>query len=265
MSAGQQLEFANPDDRFAWRDRLRDRLRAWTARGVYFGGSSWKYAGWLGQIYSRERYRVRGRFSARRFEQHCLAEYAETFPTVCGDFSFYQFYRPEFWARLFAQVPAAFKFGFKAPEQVTAPHFARHERYGAKAGQDNPDFLNADLFVAEFLERLAPYRPQLGYIVLEFPQFHRPRPDFLGRLDAFLGNLPAGWPLGVELRTPALFGKDYFACLQRHGVAHVFNSWTHMPAIGAQLEEPAALTAAPVIARVLLQPGRTYEIGRAHV
>ena len=41
---------------------------------------------------------------------------------------------------------------------------------------------------------------------------------------------------GVEVRTESLLGPDYFACLRRHGVAHVFSSWTRMPAIG----EPAA-------------------------
>ena len=35
------------------RDRLRDRLAELAARGVYIGGSSWKYEGWLNQIYSR--------------------------------------------------------------------------------------------------------------------------------------------------------------------------------------------------------------------
>ena len=30
-------------------------------------------------------------FRRKRFEAECLREYAETFPTVCGDFAFYQF------------------------------------------------------------------------------------------------------------------------------------------------------------------------------
>lgn len=258
MGGDAQLEFATADNPFSFRARLRERVRTWADCGVYFGGSSWKYAGWLGQIYSRDRYMVRGRFSVRRFARDCLTEYAETFPTVCGDFAFYQFPRPESWAQLFAQVPAAFKFGFKAPEQITAPHFSQQERYGASAGQANADFLNAELFATAFLDRLAPYRSQVGYIVLEFPQFHRPWPDFLARLDDFLGRLPVGWPLGVELRTRALIGPEYFACLRRRGVAHVFNSWTHMPAIAEQLEWPEALTAGLVIARILLKPGRTY-------
>jgi hypothetical protein len=36
--------------------RLAPVLHAWADRGVYFGASSWKYPGWLGQVYSQSRY-----------------------------------------------------------------------------------------------------------------------------------------------------------------------------------------------------------------
>jgi hypothetical protein len=60
-------------------------------RGGYFGTSSWKYDGWLGSIYREDRYLTRGKFSNAKFEENCLAEYAETFSTVCGDLTCYQF------------------------------------------------------------------------------------------------------------------------------------------------------------------------------
>ena len=81
-------------------------LKALAAQGIYFGTSSWKYEGWLGSIYTPERYTTRGKFSRRKFEDECLAEYAETFPAVGGDFSFYQFPAPEYWQRLFDGVAA---------------------------------------------------------------------------------------------------------------------------------------------------------------
>ena len=92
------------------RDHLAARLRALAERKIFIGGSSWKYEGWLDQIYHRDRYQTRGRFSKKLFEQECLREYAEVFPTVCGDFAFYQFPTQEFWSRLFAHVPANFRF-----------------------------------------------------------------------------------------------------------------------------------------------------------
>jgi hypothetical protein len=92
------------------RAALAGQLRALAERQVLIGGSSWKYEGWLGQVYSRERYLSRGRFSSRLFQSECLREYAETFPIVCDDFSFYQFPKVEFWRKLFGQVPAHFQF-----------------------------------------------------------------------------------------------------------------------------------------------------------
>ena len=81
--------------------RLAPTLRALADRGVYFGTSSWKYDGWLGSIYSQDRYMTRGKLSNAKFEENCLAEYAETFPTVCGDLTFYQFPSEQYWANLF--------------------------------------------------------------------------------------------------------------------------------------------------------------------
>jgi uncharacterized protein YecE (DUF72 family) len=101
---------------------------------LFLGTSSWKYEGWLGQIYSPERYLVRGRFSSKRFDQECLAEYAETFPIVCGDFAFYQFPTATSWRKLFNQVPAPFQFAFKVPEEITLPVFPGLPRYGIRAG-----------------------------------------------------------------------------------------------------------------------------------
>jgi hypothetical protein len=38
---------------------LAPKLRALADRGVYFGTSSWKYAGWLGSIHIESRYLTR--------------------------------------------------------------------------------------------------------------------------------------------------------------------------------------------------------------
>src|ERR1017187_10566552 len=101
------------------RAALAAQLRALAANDVWIGTSSWKYEGWLDQIYTRDRYLSRGRFSKKRFEAECLAEYAETFPTVCGDFSFYQFPAPQYWQKLFSSAPESLRFALKVPEEVT--------------------------------------------------------------------------------------------------------------------------------------------------
>src|SRR5271170_5613577 len=110
--------------------RLRPRLKSLADRGVYFGTSSWKYDGWLGSIYSEDRYQTRGKLSKAKFEENCLTEYAQTFPTVCGDFAFYQFPSQEYWQRLFDAASAPFVFSFKVPEDITVAVWPKHARYG---------------------------------------------------------------------------------------------------------------------------------------
>ena len=64
----------------------------------------------------------------KKLEAECLCEYAETFPTVGGDFSFYQFPTPEFWSRLFAGTSPTFTFGLKVPEEIRVLRWPGHTR-----------------------------------------------------------------------------------------------------------------------------------------
>ncbi len=245
------------------RRRLSARLSALAAENIFIGTSSWKYEGWIGQIYSRSRYTTRGRFSQKRFNDECLSEYAETFPIVCGDFSFYQFPTPDYWRKLFGSAPPRLQFAFKAPEDVTVKQFPRHPRYGPRAGDNNSSFLDAALFQTAFLDLLAPYQPRIATLIFEFGSFARQcYPEtgaFLGELDPFLASLPRNFRYAIEIRNPEFLSPEYFACLRSHGVAHVFNAWTRMPEIGRQMHLREAYTADFSVARALLKRGRPYE------
>jgi len=245
------------------RDGLAGRLHALAAQNVYIGGSSWKYEGWLGQIYSRERYLSRGRFSRKTFEAECLREYAETFPTVCGDFAFYQFPTEEFWRRLFARVPASFRFAFKVPEQITCKLFPTHARYGTEAGKANDAFLDTRVLKEMFLRPLWPYREKTAVLIFEFGAFGRRSfaglGEFLDRLDPFLAALPPQFRYAVEIRNPEFLEKDYFSCLRSHGVAHVYNAWAKMPELRHQMAIPDSATADFLVSRALLRRGRVYQ------
>jgi len=238
---------------------LRARLETLTREGIWIGTSSWKYEGWLGQIYDRERYVSRGRFSKKRFEAECLAEYAETFPAVCGDFSFYQFPPPEFWRKLFITAPATLQIALKAPEEVTCERFPKHARYGPRAGTINEAFLHADALKALFLEPLAPYAERLGPVIFEFGARTTAPGEFVDGLDTFLNALPPGFRYAVEVRNREFLTPRYFDALRTHAVAHVFNSWTRMPPIAEQMSIPGAVTADFTVTRALLRPGRAYE------
>ncbi len=239
------------------------KLAALASRGVYIGTSSWKYPGWIGQIYTEDRYLVRGRFSERRFQAECLGEYAASFPIVCGDFSFYQFPSEQYWQRLFRSAPASLKYAFKAPEEITVKMFPAHPRYGGRAGENNPTFLDALLFRNSFLDLLEPYRERIAVLIFEFGTFgkqtYRDVGEFLSELDPFLTALPEHFRYAIEIRNQEFLTSDYFRCLRAHGVAHVFNAWTRMPEISEQMQLPEVYTADFTVARALLRRGRPYE------
>jgi len=243
--------------------RLAPALRSLARQGVCFGTSSWKYEGWLGSIYSPERYLTRKKFSKRKFEAECIREYAAIFPTVGGDFSFYQFPSAETWARVFDGTPPDFTFGLKVPEEVTVSRWPGHARYGKRAGLDNENFLNAALFEEALLSSLEPRRHQIAALIFEFGTFAKKDfaepAAFFARLEGFLGALPRGWRYAVEIRNADYLVADYFGVLARHNVAHVFNAWTRMPTIAEQIALPEAWTADFTVVRALLQKGRTYD------
>jgi uncharacterized protein YecE (DUF72 family) len=197
------------------------------------------------------------------FEAECLREYAETFPTVCGDFAFYQFPTDEFWRRLFAGVPSGFRFAFKVPEQITCKVFPVHARYGAQAGRENEAFLDNHALLEMFLRPLLPHREKTALLIFEFGAFGRRSfaglSDFLDRLDPFLAGLPPEFRYAVEIRNPEFLEKDYFSCLRGHGVAHVYNAWSKMPELRHQIAIPDSVTADFLVSRALLRRGRVYE------
>jgi uncharacterized protein YecE (DUF72 family) len=241
------------------KDALARRLRALAERQIFLGTSSWKYDGWIDQIYTRDRYLVRGKFSQKHFEAECLAEFAETFPIVCGDFSFYQFPTPEFWKKLFAGAPAQLKFALKVPEEVTVEAFPKHPRYGPRAGRRNEQYLNADAFRALFLEPLEPYRSRIACLIFEFGARGAAAGEFLRQIVPFFESLPAGFRYAVEVRNREYLVDRYFDVLREHKTAHVFNAWTKMPALEEQLRLPGAFTADFTVMRALLRTGRAYE------
>ncbi|HVP10311.1 MAG TPA: DUF72 domain-containing protein, partial [Phycisphaerae bacterium] len=245
---------------------LAERLAGLAARGIYLGTSSWKYPGWLGQVYNPVRYQERGKFAEKEFEHECLAEYATIFPTVGGDFSFYQFPSPRTWEQIFAQVPAGFRFSLKVPEDVTVERFPNLPRYGKLAGTENPHFMDVSLVREKLLTPLEAYRDKLGVLIFEFGAIHakplsQPR-AFAKALERLLSGLPLDeFKFAVEVRNPEFLEEsgDYLECLRSHRVAHCLNSWTRMPPVSKQVTVPGVFTAPHVAARFLLRPGRAYQ------
>ena len=245
------------------REQLAGKLKRLAAQGVMVGTSSWKYEGWFDSLYDRSRYVWHGRFSNARFERDCLAEYAQIFPTVSVDATYYKFPGRASLEKLAAQVTPDFRFAFKVTDDITIKRFANLPRFGIRAGRENPNFLNATLFTDAFLASCEAIWPHVGLIMFEFSRFGSDEfahgSDFVDALGEFLAKLPKGWPYGVELRNRHWLRPD-FAALAAHGVTHIFNAWADMPPVGEQLALPGHETNPSLLAaRFLLSEGRRYE------
>jgi hypothetical protein len=62
------------------------------------------------------------------------------------------------------------------------------------------------------------------------------------------------------MRNRFFLHPEYFAMLRKHGVAHIYNSWTDMPSVKEQMKMPESRRSTDLVgARFLLKPGRKYE------
>ena len=147
---------------------------------------------------------------------------------------------------------------------LTIKKFPNLPRFGERAGKPNDHFLNAKLFEDAFLKTCEPFRSQIGLLMFEFSRFHSADyehgREFVADIDKFLSQLPKSWPYGVEMRNHKWLQPDYFACLAKHGVTHVYNSWDAMPAVSEQMMLRGSRTNPNLTAaRFLLKQGRKYE------
>ena len=225
---------------------------------IRFGTSTWTYDGWAGDVYHRP---YKGAQPARRLEEY--AHYP-LFRTVGIDSAFYDPPTEQTLTAYAKALPPGFPCVSKVWDRITARRFNQDRRWANLAGLRNPDFLNAQLFKdAVLLPYARAFKDHAGCFVFEFQAMRgKDLPDigdWADELNGFLEQLPRDFRYGVELRNPELLHDLHGAVLKRNGVAHVFNSWTEMPPIGAQLDLPWTFPADFTVARALLKPGRKYE------
>lgn len=224
---------------------------------VKFGTSTWAYEGWQGLVYHKP-------YPKGRFKKDCLTEYTQyeyhgqpLFRTAGLDATFYRPTTDNQLAQYAKQLPPGFEMCSKVWEELTIPQFPALERYGEKAGQPNPRFLDANLF-KELV--LPPYRQvfkdHTGPFIFEFQRTGIEPTEFLPRLDRFLSELPKDFSYAVEVRNQRLLGSDYHSLLKAHGVAHVYNHWTYMPPLAEQHRRLGETFPAPFVVLRLLTPLR---------
>jgi uncharacterized protein YecE (DUF72 family) len=239
---------------------MREKIQSLKKKNIFIGTSSWKYEGWKGIVYN-DSYRT-----TKDFNERALAEYAKHYTTVGVDHTFYHWPTEKGFQKYVEQTPDGFRFGLKVTEKITIFQYPQLPRYGKEAGSRNSDFLNVELFQQHFLAPLLPFRDRLGPIMLEFSQFYPGTisrgSEFVEKLDTFFSALSvknSGLQIAVEIRNQQWLKPPYFEMLKRHGVGHVFNSWTRMPSIDEQLKFSEEVPLDFYASRILLKPGTRYE------
>ncbi len=231
---------------------------------VRFGTSTWTYEGWQGQIYLKQ-------YAKTTFARECLGEYCQylyngepCFRTVGNDATFYRPPTLNQLRKYLNQIPEDFEMCFKVWEEITIPCYAKQPRYGSKAGQPNPNFLDAKLFNELVLKpyREANFGLHTGPFLFEFQRHGMSSEEFCSRLDTFFGQVPRDFMYAVEIRNAGLVGAEYRHVLERHGVAHIYNHWSHMPPLNEQHQRVASFTAPFTVLRLLTPLKMSYEAAK---
>jgi uncharacterized protein YecE (DUF72 family) len=224
---------------------------------IKFGTSNWATDGWAGDVYHRS---YRGAHPAGRLEEYVRYP---LFRSVGINTAFYEAPSQAILETYARVLPAGYDCVVKVWDRITARRFIRDQRWGSLAGQPNPDFLNAPLFLETVLARYErAFRGPVLCFVFQFQAMRGPdlpgEAEWADKLDRFFAALPRGFRYAVELRNAELLTAAHGEVLRRHGVAHVFNSWTEMPSIGTQWRLPWTVSAAFTVVRGLMRPGRKY-------
>jgi uncharacterized protein YecE (DUF72 family) len=156
---------------------------------VFVGTSGYNYPEWRGTFYPEK-------FSADKM----LAYYAERFPTVEINYTFYRMPTEKLLAGWTAGTPESFSFTLKAPRRIT--HDAKLQR--------------CDELLEVFCRAARTLGPKLATLLFQLP------PTFkkdLPVLRAFLELLPEGTRAALEFRHASWFDAEVFDALRSRNMA----------------------------------------------
>ena len=129
-----------------------------------------------------------------------LSSYAEHFPAVEVDSTFYACPSVQTVQNWAARTPEGFTFAVKIPQAIS------HERV----------LVGCDAELADFLRTMDVLGPKLGPIVFQFPFFNksafRDRHEFLDRLVPFLAKLPNSYKFAIETRNRNWLAHGMSSC-----------------------------------------------------
>ena len=229
-------------------------LAARLPRELRMGTSSWSFPGWRGIVWPD---RV---WDDTRLAREGLATYA-THPLLRMVGIDRSYYGPiaahdlRAWAD---QLPEGFIAMAKVWEMITKPWVR---------GEGNPRYLSLDTFDNEVLApHRAAFAAQTGVLVLEIAAGEAHRPEVFAKdLDTFLREArKREFPLSLEIRDRALLTPELGRALAANDVPLCFTFHPSMPSLAEQMAWAARhglfeASGAPLVARLMLPPGMTYE------
>ncbi len=255
---------------------------------LYLGTASDRYAGWIGQIYSEDRYvgqiikrskKVGGKsFEERVLPVSSVEEYFQHFRILEID---YTFYRPllneKGEATQSFHVLRAYRdhlkgndyLFLKVPQIIFAQQLRRGNSY-----VENHQFLDVRAFIEQFYQ---PAEELLGghlkgFIFEQEYQRREKRStvqDLARLLDGFFDSLPEDDRYHVELRTEKYLSDPIFEVLIKHGIGQVLSHWTWLPPLKKQFAKASRRffnAGNQMIIRLMTPIGMRYEeaYARAH-
>jgi uncharacterized protein YecE (DUF72 family) len=249
--------------------------------GISIGTASDRYAGWLGQIYTRERFGAKISKRAKTvggktvteelLPVESVEEYFQHFSVLELDFTFYSLLldeksNPTPTLRVIETYRKHLKDSdrivLKVPQTIFAQKLWRAGKFA-----ENPGYLNADIFVRKFYE---PVSNLLGQVLqgLIFEQEYQAKKErtsadlFVSALDRFFEQIPKDDRYHVEVRTEALLTKAYFEMLERRGIGQVLSHWTWLSPLRKQLAKASGRffnAGKQAIIRLMTPIGMRYE------
>jgi uncharacterized protein YecE (DUF72 family) len=162
----------------------------WMASKLLVGTSGYAYPAWRGAFYPK-----------KLVSSEFLAYYAQHFPTVEINNTFYRMPKPEMIAQWKTQVPADFSFVLKVPQRIT--HHARLKEAAAEP-------------LAHFYKVACGLGKQLGPVFLQLPPNLK---KDIPRLTAFLAWQAKKTSMAIEFRHASWFDDEVFNLLRKHRVA----------------------------------------------
>ena len=252
---------------------------------IHMGTASDRYAGWLGQIYTKERYenRIKKRIKkvgAKSYTEEVLPidsvqEYFEHFDVLEIDYTFYtlllhkdkgsQRLKPSPNYHVLASYEKHMSIGdsvfLKVPQLIFTRSLYRSGRH-----IENDSYLNADIFTKQFYEPAVKILGgKLGGFIFE-QEYQRkqnriPVKDMVSDLNSFFSTIPRDDRYHLELRTESYLSKPMFEVMQKYQVGQVLSHWTWLPRLLKQFAKPGNrfINSKQCVVRLITPIGIRYE------